>query len=154
MVPGDKMLQAFDDANVGLSMAILGLLNGVKYFLWGLKEPSYMMKMMAMGGPLIANKTCKDQRRRFTKDGVEVSRTFQFPLPYDWHYKYRHAVDNHNNLHHSLPLVEGTIMTTRWELHVFSFFLAVSEVNVFLTYHFFCKPDIIPTLQEFRHKLA
>jgi hypothetical protein len=71
-----------------------------------------MMKMMATGGPLIANKTCKDQWRRFTKDGVEVSHTFQFPLLYDWHYKYRHAVDDHNNLHHSLPLVEGTIMTT------------------------------------------
>jgi len=39
MVPGDEMLQAFDDANVGTSIAILGVLNGVKYFLWGLKEP-------------------------------------------------------------------------------------------------------------------
>ena len=45
-------------------------------------------------------------------------------------------------------------MTTRWELRVFSFLLAVSEVNAFLTYRFFCKPDTIPTLQEFRHKLT
>jgi hypothetical protein len=49
MVPGDEMSQAFDDANIGLSMAILGLLDGVKYFLWGLEEPSYVMKMMATG---------------------------------------------------------------------------------------------------------
>jgi hypothetical protein len=154
MVPGDKMSQAFDNANVGSLMAILGVLDGVKYFLWGLKEPLYVMKMMATGGPLIANKSCKPQRWRFTKDGVEVLRTFQFPLPYDWHYKYRHAVNNHNNLHHFLPLVEGTIMTIRWEMRVSSFLLAVFEVNAFLRYRFFCKPDSVPTLQEFRHKLA
>jgi hypothetical protein len=154
MVPGDKMTEAFDDANVGTLMAIFGVLNGVKYFLWGLKEPSYVMKMMATGGPLIANETCKDQRRRFTEGRVEVPRTFQFPLPYDWHYRFRHAVDDHNNVRHSLPLVEGTIITTQWEMRVFSFLLAVSEVNAFLTYRFFCKPDIMPTLQEFRHKIA
>ncbi len=113
-----------------------------------------MMKMMVTGGPLIANETCKDQRQRFTKDGVEVSRSFQFLLLYDWHYKYRHTVDDHNNGRHSLQLEEGTIMTTRWEMHVFSFLLAVSKVNAFLTYHFFCKPEITPTLQGCRHKLA
>jgi hypothetical protein len=154
MVPGDEMTEHFTEANVGDSAAILGTLDGVKYFLWGLKEPQYVMKMMGTGGPLITNKTCKDQRQRFVKDRVEVSRTFQFPLPYDWHYKYRHAVNDHNNLRHSLPSIEGTIMTTRWELCVFSFLLAISEVNAFLTYRFFCKPDKIPTLQEFRHKLA
>ncbi len=47
-----------------------------------------------------------------TNDGVKVSRSFQFLLLYDWHYKYRYAINDHNNVHHSLPLVEGTIMTT------------------------------------------
>ncbi len=112
------------------------------------------MKMMAMGGPLIPNESCKLQRRRFKEGGVEVTRTFQFPLPYDWHYKFRHAVDDHNNLHHSIPSVEGTIMTTRWEMRAFSFLLAVCEVNAFLTYQFFCKPKPIPTLQQFCHKLV
>jgi hypothetical protein len=112
MMPGEEMSQAFDEANVGTSMAILGVLDGVKYFLWGLKELSYVMKMMVTGGSLIANKTCIDQRQRYMEDGVEVLRTFQFPLPYNWYYRFRHAVDDHNNLCHSLPLVEGTIMTT------------------------------------------
>jgi hypothetical protein len=112
MVPGDEMTEHFAEANVGNSAAISGVLDGVKYFLWALKEPQYVMKMMATGGPLIANDTCKDQRRRFVKDGVEVSCTFKFPLPYDWHYKYRHAIDDHNNLRHSLPSIEGTIITT------------------------------------------
>ena len=116
--------------------------------------PSNVMKMMARGGALIVNESCKDERERLTKDRVEVNRTFQFLLPYNWHYKYRHAIDDHNNMHHLLPLVEGTVITTQWELHVFSFLLAISKVNAFLTYHFFCKPDIIPTLQEFHHKLV
>ncbi len=78
MVPGGKeMLQAFDKVNVGTSMAILGVLNGVKYFLWGLKEPMHVMKMMATGSPLIANETFKDQRRRYMEDGVIVLRTFR-----------------------------------------------------------------------------
>ncbi len=60
-------------------------------------------------GSVIANETCKDQRQRYTEDGVEVSRTFQFLLPYDWHYRFRHSVDDHYNVRHSLPLVEGTL---------------------------------------------
>jgi hypothetical protein len=45
-------------------------------------------------------------------------------------------------------------MTTCWEMHVFSFVLAVLEVNAFLVYQFFCKPNPVPTLQQFQHKLA
>ena len=32
--------------------------------------------------------------------------------------------------------------------------LAVTEVNAYLAYRFFCRPDPVPTLQQFRHKLA
>ena len=103
---------------------------------------------------MIVNESCEEQKCWFKEDGVDVTCTFQFPLPYNWHYKYRHAIDDHNNLHHSLPSVEGTIITTRWKLRVFSFLLAVCEVNAFLIYRFFCKPTVVPTLQEFRHKLA
>ena len=37
---------------------------------------------------------------------------------------------------------------------MFFFVLAVTEVNAFLAYRFFCCPDPVPTLQQFRHKLA
>ena len=147
MVPGDAMTEAFDEGQGGDSMAISGVLDGVKYFLWGLKEPSYVMKMMATGGPLISNDTCKMQTRTWTEDGVQCGKSFQFSLPYDWHYKYRHAVDDHNKLRHSLPSIEHTITTTRWEIRVFLYVLAVSEVNAFLVYRFFCRPDPVPTLQ-------
>jgi hypothetical protein len=146
MVPGDTMMEALDEGQVGDSMAISGVLDGVKYFLWGLKEPSYIMKMMATGGPLISNDQCKMLTQMLTEDGVQCGKSFQFPLPYHWHYKYY--------LHHLLPSIEHTITTTRWEIRVFSFVLAVSEVNAFLIYRFFCHPDPVPTLQQFQHKLA
>ena len=63
--------------------------------------------------------------------GVEVARRFQFQCPCDWHYKVRHAIDNHNNLCHALPLIEHTITTTHWEICVFSFVLVVTEVNAY-----------------------
>jgi hypothetical protein len=149
MVPGDGMTEASNEAQVGDSMAISGVLNGIRYFLWRLKEPNYVMKMMATRGPLISNDSCKMQKRKWTKGGVGMMRTFQFPLPYNWHYKYHHAIDDHNNLRHSLPSIEHTIMMKRWEMHVFSFVLAVLEVNAFLAYRFFCKLDPVPTLQQF-----
>ena len=149
MVPGNAMADAFDEVQIGDSRAIYRVLDGVKYFLWGLNELNYVMKMMATGGPLISNDSCKKQRRTWTEAGLNIVKSFQFPLPYDWHYKYRHAVDDHNNLRHSLPSVEHTITTTRWEMRVFSFVLAVLEVNAFLAYCFFCRPDPVPTLQQF-----
>ena len=56
------MTEVFTDANVGTAMAITGVLDGVKYFLWGLKEPSYVMKMIATGGPLVVNESCEKQK--------------------------------------------------------------------------------------------
>jgi hypothetical protein len=97
---------------VGDSLAITGKLDGEEYFFWALKEPSYIMKMMATGGPLIVNDSCKEQKRKWIEGGVETAGTFQFPCPYDWHYKYHHAVDDHNNLRHALPSIEHTITMT------------------------------------------
>jgi hypothetical protein len=154
MVPDNAMTEAFDVVQVGDSVAISGVLNGIRYFLWGLKKPSYVMKMMAMGGPLISNDSCKIQKWKWTKGGVKMMQTFQFRLPYDWHYKYCHAVNNHNNMRHSLQSIEHTITATCWEMHVFFFVLAVLEVNAFLAYRFFCKPNPVPTLRQFQHKLA
>jgi len=155
-VPGEAINREFADLElkVGDTMAITGKLDGEEYFLWALMEPTYIMKMMATGGPLLANDSCGEQKRRWIEGGVARADTFRFPCPYDWHYKFRHAIDDHNNLRHALPSIEHTITTTRWEMRVFSFVLAVTEVNAFLAHRFFCRPDPVPTLQQFRHKLG
>ena len=57
---------------------------------------------------------------------------FAYTQPFDHHFRYRHAVDDHNNLRHSLPSWEDTWVTRHWELHVFAFILAVCEIIAYL----------------------
>ena len=66
---------------------------------------------------------------------------FKYLKPYSDHYKYRHMVDDHNNLRHSATSFEDTWATHRWPNRVFAFLLAVTEVNIFLwlRYKFFDK---------------
>jgi hypothetical protein len=51
LVPGEAINREFDDLElkVGDSLAISGKLDGEEYFFWALKEPSYIMKVMATG---------------------------------------------------------------------------------------------------------
>jgi hypothetical protein len=43
--------------------AIQGVMEGVTYNLWGMKEPDYVMQMMATGGPLGVQESCRMARR-------------------------------------------------------------------------------------------
>jgi hypothetical protein len=92
-VPDEAINREFDNLELkaGDLLAITRKLDGEEYLFWALKEPSYIMKMMATGGPLLANDSCKEQKRKWIEGGVETAGTFQFPCPYDWHYKYCHV---------------------------------------------------------------
>ena len=57
---------------------------------------------------------------------------FKYRLPFDSNFRYSHTFDDQNNLRHSLPSIEDTWVTDRWECRVFAFILAISEVNAFL----------------------
>ena len=59
---------------------------GVPCNLWGMKEPDYVMRMMATGGPMSVIKTCKETVRKWMEDGVEVVRRFKYTCPFDWHF--------------------------------------------------------------------
>ena len=138
--------------NVGDNHAIAGTM--VAYNLWGMKEPDYVMRMMASGGLLAAYETCKEAVRKWTEGGIKVVHRFRYACPFDWHFRYHHAVDNHNNLHHALPSVEDSWTTQRWKIRVFLFVLAISEMNAFLIlwYFTFAKSTIpgCPSLIVFR----
>ena len=159
-VPGDAMQARFDrpGVNVGDVDAVSGTQDGVPYNLWGMKEPDYVMRMMATGGPNSVDDSCKTTTRTWKRGNEEISTTFQYPRPFDWHFRYRHAVDDHNNLRHALPSVEDTWVTKRWECRVFSFILAITEINAFLALRYFVfGNDTIkgcPTLLVFRRRLA
>ena len=114
--------------------------------------------MMATGGALLADENCKEATRSWMENGVAKSKKFNYAKPFDWHFKYRHAVDDHNNLRHALPSIEDGWRTIRWENRVFSFVLAVSEINAYLFLRYFVcanwERDNVPTLLMFRRKLA
>ncbi len=128
------------------------------YNLWGMKEPNYVMQMMATGGPLGDNETCKETVHYWKDGGIEVCHCFQYKCPFDWHFWYWHFIDDNNNLRHGLPSIEDSWITHRWEICVFSFLLALTEVNAFLClrYFMFAKGTIAgcPTLLTFRRRLA
>eukprot|EP00804_Cyclotella_cryptica_P010233 CCRYP_016698-RA/>CCRYP_016698-RA protein AED:0.43 eAED:0.33 QI:0/0/0/0.66/1/1/3/0/142 len=68
------------------------------------QEPDYVMKIMATGGVLAEDETCRVTYRGSGDDRT----TFHYKKPFDWHFRYRHAVDDHNNLRHALPSLEDT----------------------------------------------
>ena len=70
-----------------------------------MKDPNYVMRMMATGGRLLADDTCKETVRILIENGEDAVKKFNYKLTFDWHYHYRHAVNNHNNLSHELPSI-------------------------------------------------
>ena len=114
-VPGEAMQSFFDvdGVNVRDCHAIQGEMEGTTYNLWGMKEPDYVMWMMATGGLLDANESCRMASHHWNNGGVEVSWTFQYTCPFDWHFWYRHAVEDHNNLRHGLPSIKDSWRTQR-----------------------------------------
>ena len=84
---------------------IQGKVDDVIYNLFGMKEHNYVMKIMYNCGLFLADEKCKETVRRWKGNGEDVVNKFKYKLPFDWHFRYRHAVDDHNNLMHALPSI-------------------------------------------------
>ena len=90
---------------------------------------------------------------------LEQLRTLRIIFGTIWkNHIYTGATPNHNNLRHGLPSIEDSWATHRWECRVFSFILAITEVNAFLAlwYVTFANGTIpgCPSLLVFRRRLA
>lgn len=85
------------DDSVGTTKFIQGTMDGVKYSFFNLKEPEYIMKMMASYGNLAP--------LPYQTDSTAVS--FNYPEVFGNHFRYRHMVDDHNHIRHSIPSIEG-----------------------------------------------
>jgi hypothetical protein len=151
LVAGDAMDDYFNDKAVGDVAAVEGELDGVRYNIWAMKDAGYVTKIMGTASGLIYN--CDRQRSRSLEGNVTAR--FKYTEPYQLHYDYRHLVDDHNNLRHAVPSIEMTLTTQRWAMRQFQFMLAISEVNLFLTYkHFLWGGHEQMKLLEFRRMLA
>ena len=118
-----------------------------------MKEPDYVMKIMATGGVLEEDDSCKET---FCGSGNARTR-FKYKKPFDWHFCYLHTVDDHNNLCHALPSLDNTWVTQRWEIRVFAFLLRITEVNTYLACKYFVWLGVlkqVPTLVDFHRKFS
>ena len=95
----------FWEVEVGETHAIQVTVDDVIYNLLVMKEPTYVMMMMATGGGLLADETCKESVRRWKENVEDMVKKFNYKLPFDCYFRYRHTVDYHNNLSHSLPSI-------------------------------------------------
>ena len=104
----------FLEVEVGNTYALQGTVYDVIYNLWGMKEPNYSMRIMATGGRLLTDETCKETVRIWKENGEDVVKKFKYKLPFDWNFLYRHVVDDHSNLIHSLQSIEDSWVTEFW----------------------------------------
>ena len=155
-VKGEMIDNHFKDKEVGQVDSWNGKLNDTPYDIFCLKEPDYVMKIMATYGEL----TFPDGQRESTRvvqkdDGTTEIKKFQYAVPFAYHFDYRHIVDDHNGLRHMYPSLEQIWVTHRWPTRVFTFLLALSEINTYLAFRFFVwsKEERIG-LMEFRSKLG
>ena len=63
MVPGKEMGDHFWEVEVGETGSIQGTVDDVIYILLGMKEPTYVIRMISTGGLIFADKTCKETVR-------------------------------------------------------------------------------------------
>jgi hypothetical protein len=135
-IPGDDIIQHFDDKEVGAVDALFGTLNGVNFHVFAMKEPDYVMQIMSTWQTL--REMEKGSTARTIKvNGQETRVTFKYREPFYNHYKYRYLVDVHNQRRHSPISLEDTWATKHWPCRVFAFLLAISEVNAKLASEYF-----------------
>lgn len=113
--------------------AVIGVLQGVCYNTWGMKELDYVMRIMATVGVLATDNTCWKMHHEVGPDLI----TFQYCMPFDWHFHYHHAVDDHNTPCHSLPSLEDSWRTERWQIRALTFLLVTTEINTCLVLWYF-----------------
>lgn len=153
-VDGDAVDKHFDNREVGWADVLPGILNGRRFRLFGMKEEDYVMKLMSTYGALKPIDDARTHRSVTDENGQRVNKSFRYTEPYVNHFKYRHQVDDHNNLRHSPISLEMSMNTKDWKIRVFMFLMAIVEVNARLAYAFFNKLDSTPNQLEFRQQLA
>ena len=144
-IPGDSIIQEFADKEVGFSNTKKGVLNGVPFHLYVIKEPDYTMLIMSTYG---MNATVGEEKKRhYNKDGQKNVTMFVYPEVVHNHYCYRDVIDNHNFARMHPISIEETWMTTHWPNRVFCFLLALTIVYVQNAGCYFAKLPKIDTIQ-------
>ena len=124
----------------------------VPFHVYTMKELDYAMSLMSTYGTNLQSgkETCREW---VDSDGTKKTTKFNYPEVVGNHFLYQHSADNHNNKQHSPISLEVVWGTKYWPNHVFSFLLAVTEVNVNLAAQYFGGMKQVGQI-EFRKLLA
>ena len=91
---------------------------------------------------MLENEWQKESKREYKdNNGERTTTTLKYKIPFSNHFYYRHVVDDHNGIRHMVPSFEQTWKTHRWACRVFSFILAVTEVNYYLAFKYCVNDD-------------
>jgi hypothetical protein len=71
---------------VGATDVIQCILDGIQYNIWAMKDAGYTTKMMAAGGKLVADDSCRTTIYKWMESGVQVVKEFVYALPFNWHF--------------------------------------------------------------------
>ena len=128
----------FQDKEVGEIYSWNGNLEDTPYDVFCLKEPDYVMKIMATYGELTFPEGQRQSPRVVHKDdgSTEINK-FHYVVPFAYQFDYRHIVDDHNGLRHMYHFLEHIWVNHRCPTRVFTLLLALSEVNTYLAFIYF-----------------
>lgn len=131
-VDGNAIKAHFNDKEVGDTDALKCSLDSLEYHVFAMKEPNYVSMLMSTYGTLDRSGGKTTKRAWKDENSVRREATFRYPEVQNNHFLYRHYVDDHNSKRMDPISLEETWNTTRWPCCVYSFLLAITEVNVFL----------------------
>ncbi len=134
-VKGKTMVHDMKDDTIGTTRVVEGVCDRIRYFIFALKEPDYTSMIMSTYGCLAEEGPSTSRRN---KDGTKT--WFHYVQCFFNHFRYRHVVDDHNNIRMADPCIEKSLGTMFWENRVFHFILAISEVNTWLARRTFVLP--------------
>jgi Transposase IS4 len=140
-IDGKRIKEHFEDKEIGEVDAIQGKMHGHVLHVMRMKEAPYVMTMMTTYGTL--ERTGKETKRRFGTAANPQQIKFKYPEVYGNHFKYRHMVDDHNARRHVPITLEESWATKLWSHRLFSFLIAITEVNCQLaSRHFYGKAAV------------
>ena len=129
-IDGDAINFHFENNDIGSVDCLSGTLNNVPFGVYCMKESKYVMSLMSTYGTLEEIADGATIRRIENNNAPPTTIRFNYTELFYKHFKYRHAVDDHNNNRHQPVSLEQIWATQRWSNRVFAFFLAITEVNI------------------------
>ena len=144
----------FENKEIGHAKSLPGKMDEIPFHIFGMKELDYVMKLMSTYGTNggVSGHTTKCD---YVNSERKKERTrFNYPEVVSNHFKYWYSVDDHNAKRHAPICLEHAWVTTYWPHRPFSFFLAVTEVNVNFTEAFFVHHNASRSQLEFRKLIA